>query len=63
MSLSVSPLGQQHMLALPPAQETQRARRFRSGMKVLWRRDCEGVCRSWRIATRCVDAVAHNSGT
>ena len=33
---------------------------LRSGMNVLWRRDCEGDCRSWRIATCCFDAVAHD---
>ena len=43
--------------------QTQRARRLRSGMKVLWRRDCKGDCRSWRIATCRFDAVAHNSAT
>jgi hypothetical protein len=62
-SPSVSPLYRQHVLTLSPAQEAPRARRLRSGMTVLWRRDCEGDCRSWRIATCCFDAVAHDSVT
>jgi hypothetical protein len=33
-------------VASPPAQEAPRAGRLRRGMKVLWRRDCEGDCRS-----------------
>jgi hypothetical protein len=45
------------------AGETKRARRLRSGLTVLWRRDCEGACRSWRIATRRFDAVSHSSVT
>jgi hypothetical protein len=63
LSRSVSPLHRQHVLTLSPAQEAPRARRLRSGMTVLWRRDCEGDCRSWRIATCCFDAVAHDSVT
>jgi hypothetical protein len=59
LSLSVRLLCRQEMRALPLAQETQRARRLRSGTKVLRRRDREGDCRSWRIATCCFDAVAH----
>jgi hypothetical protein len=43
MSLSVSPLSQQLMLALSTAQETQRARRLRSRMKVLWRRTAKAT--------------------
>ena len=43
MSLSVSPLSQQHMLALSTAQETQRARRLRSRMKVRWRRTAKAT--------------------
>jgi len=39
------------------------SRRLRSGMKVLWRRDCEGDCRPWRIDISCFDALAHKSDT
>jgi hypothetical protein len=62
LSLSASPLPAAHA-GVVPAQEALRASRLRSGMKVRWRRDCEGDCPSWRIASCRFDAVAHNSVT
>jgi hypothetical protein len=59
---SVVPVYQQHAPPLSPLKR-HRARRLRSGMTVLRRRDCEGGCCSWRLATCRFDAVTHNAVT